>query len=142
MGTTQATNAVKKGNGKGKRKSGDGITEAEAAMDAAEHLTRDLARVRAKFGMDPVLAPRSLAAAWTTETAMEEDEAEFVDTVADCLGAGLSLEDALTCWDTGGLARDAADETATTDSDDEPAAFSSPLPPARPPSGAHRVVVR
>lgn len=139
MGKTQESNAVKKGNGKGKP--GNGITEAEAAMDAAEHLTRDLARVRSRFGMDPVLAPRSLAAAWMTETVMEEDEAEFVDTVADCLSAGLSLEDALTCWDTGDLARDPADELAATDPDDEPATFS-PLPPARPPSGAHRVVVR
>jgi hypothetical protein len=34
---------------------------------------------------------------------MEEDEAEFIDAVADCLGVGLSLDAALTCWDSGGL---------------------------------------
>lgn len=135
MGKTQEANAVKQGQGKGKG------TEAEAAMNAAEHLTRDLARVRAKFGMDPALAPRSLAAAWTTETVMEENEAQFVDTVADCLGAGLSLEDALTCWDTGDLAYDAAAEMAAADLDDEPIVLGPP-PVARPASGAHRVLVR
>lgn len=92
--------------------------EREAAEDAriqcAEHLTRDFARVRARFGMDPTLAARSLDAAWTTDVIVEEDEAEFVDTLADCVGAGLPLESALTSWDTGTLVVEDADE------DDDP----------------------
>lgn len=82
----------------------------EARIQCAEHLTRDFARVRARFGMDPALAPRSLDAAWATEVIVEEDEAEFVDTLADCVGVGLPLESALTSWDTGTLVADEADE--------------------------------
>jgi len=85
-------------------------TAEEARIACAEHLTRDFARVRARFGMDHALAHRSLDAAWTTDVIEEEDEAEFVDTLADCMGAGLSLETALTSWDTGTLAADDADE--------------------------------
>ncbi|MES1205286.1 MAG: hypothetical protein ABUS79_05055 [Pseudomonadota bacterium] len=118
--------------------------------EAVEHLSRDLARVRAKFGVDPALAPRSLDAAWMTETAVEEDEAEFVDTVADCLGAGLSLDDALTCWDTGGLATVAigdgtawGDADADGDADSDADTDSAPLWLGRPRgAGAHRVLVR
>jgi len=40
---------------------------------------------------------------------MEEDEAEFIDAVADCLGVGLSLDAALNCWDSGGLFYDDGD---------------------------------
>jgi len=82
----------------------------EARIECAEHLTRDFARVRARFGMDLALASRSLDAAWTTDVIAEEDEAEFVDTLADCVGAGLPLESALTSWDTGTLVADDADE--------------------------------
>ena len=107
--------------------------------DPAEHLTRDLARVRAKFGADPVLAGRSLASAWKSEVPVEEDEAEFVDTVADCLGAGLSLDDALSCWDTGELVYQAADQEVDGDPD-EPAPIQ--VAPLRRSSAAHRVLVR
>ena len=90
------------------------IAEREAAEEAriacAEHLSRDFARVRARFGMDHALARQSLDAAWTTDVIAEEDEAEFVDTLADCMGAGLSLETALTSWDTGTLAADESDD--------------------------------
>ena len=118
--------------------------------DPTEHLTRDLARVRAKFGVDPALAGRSLAAAWRSETALEEDEAEFVDTVADCLGAGLSLDDALNCWDTGDLVYTAADESSGSDGDldrqDETDGTDETrtivVAPARHSSAAHRVLVR
>jgi len=82
----------------------------EARIECAEHLTRDFARVRARFGMDLALAPRSLDAAWSTDVIVEEDEAEFVDTLADCVGAGLPLDSALTSWDTGTLVADDADE--------------------------------
>jgi hypothetical protein len=113
-------------------------------VDPAEHLTRDLARVRAKFGLDPALAGRSLAAAWKSETVQEEDEAEFVDAVADCLVAGLSLDDALHCWDNGELAYQASDDGSGGDGDPdrEDDTVPIPLPPARRPSTAHRVLVR
>ena len=88
----------------------------DAAIECAEHLSRDFARVRARIGLDPVLAGRSLAAAWTADV-MEEDEAEFVDTVADCMGAGLSLESALTGWDTGTLVVDDSDDGGDGDDD-------------------------
>jgi hypothetical protein len=84
----------------------------------AEHLARQLARVRAKFGMDPAAARLSVKDAWKdawlSPTVIEEDEAEFIDAVADCLGAGLPLEAALSCWDTGELARDADDDQEET----------------------------
>jgi len=116
-------------------------TAAEAAADVAEHLTRDLARVRARFGMDLVLAPRSLAAAWTSPTAVtEEAEAEFVDAVADCLGAGLSLGVALDCWDNGDLAYDADDDQDAA-ADEE---MSAPVIPvaSRHVSGGRRLFIR
>jgi len=73
-------------------------------IDVAERLTIELARLRAKFGADPAIARASFDDAWMSPTAaMEEDEAEFIDAVADCLGVGLSLDAALTCWDSGGL---------------------------------------
>ena len=73
-------------------------------IDATERLTIELARLRAKFGADPAIAGTSLDDAWMSPTAaMEEDEAEFIDAVADCLGVGLSLDAALNCWDSGGL---------------------------------------
>lgn len=110
-----------------------------AYLTAAEHLTKELARVRANFGMDVVLAPRSLAAAWTSPTAvMEEDEAEFVDAVADCLGVGLPLGAVLDCWDNGELAYDGGDEPGAAD--DEPSLLVIP-PPARHGSG-RRLYVR
>ena len=113
---------------------------ADAAIEAAEHLTRDLARVRANFGMDLALAPRSLAAAWTSPTDVtEEGEAEFVDAVADCLGAGLSLEAALDCWDNGDLFYDVAEDPAAVD--EEPSAMVVPIASARHASG-RRLFVR
>lgn len=77
---------------------------ADQRIDATERLTIELARLRAKFGADPATAGTSLEDAWMSPTAaMEEDEAEFIDAVADCLGVGLSLDAALNCWDSGGL---------------------------------------
>ena len=129
-------------NGAGKVNGGGGTTAAtrqseaaesaaDAAIEAAEHLTRDLARVRARFGMDLALAPRSLAAAWTPPTALtEDDEAEFVDAVADCLGAGLSLGVALDCWDSGDLAYDAAGDDASADEEWSPFVVAATVRPA------------
>lgn len=116
--------------------------EVDAAMGAAEHLTRDLERVRSKFGVDPALGRRSLASAWMSETSQEEYEAEFVDTVADCLGAGLSLDDALTCWETGDLATDAVEDAVAGESDEDVRVAGLASRVVRPPSGHHRVFVR
>ena len=80
-----------------------------------------------------------MASAWKSEVPVEEDEAEFVDTVADCLGAGLSLDDALSCWDTGELVYQAADQEVDGDPD-EPAPIQ--VAPLRRSSAAHRVLVR
>jgi hypothetical protein len=90
----------------------------EQRIDATERLTIELARLRAKFGADPAIAGTSLEDAWMSPTAaMEEDEAEFIDAVADCLGVGLSLDAALNCWDSGGLFYDDGDGD---DADDAP----------------------
>ena len=88
-------------------------------LDATERLTIELARLRAKFGADPAIARASLDDAWMSPTAaMEEDEAEFIDAVADCLGVGLSLDAALACWDSGGLLYDDEREADLDDADD------------------------
>lgn len=106
--------------------------------EVKEHLRRDLARVRAKFAMDTPPGAPSLTGAWMSEMAVEEDEAEFVDTLADCLGAGLSLQDALTCWETGDLAADDADAAAA---EEEQTVRIVPALPRRP-TGGHRLLVR
>jgi hypothetical protein len=110
----------------------------ERVLDEKEHLTRDLARVRAKFGMDPPPGSPSLTKAWMSDAPVEEDEAEFVDTLADCLGAGLSLQDALTCWETGDLA---SDDSQTAPADDELTVAIPRIVPRRP-TGGHRLLVR
>lgn len=100
---------------------GDGAHAARPRMDAAEHLAVELARLRAKFGVDPVDRRASLDDAWMSPTApTEEDEAEFVDAVADCLGVGLSLDAALTCWDAGGLFYEAAGQDEGDDGGESP----------------------
>jgi hypothetical protein len=131
----------KQGSSAGNKSRGKGGEEMEVAMNATEHLTRDLARVRAKFGLDPALAPRSLEGAWMSEAAVEEDEAEFVDTVADCVGAGLSLDDALTCWDSGDLASESADDSAAADAEDD-SVVPVVQPVSRTLSSGHRLLIR
>ncbi|MEA2701115.1 MAG: hypothetical protein QOI66_5386 [Myxococcales bacterium] len=119
----------------------DGTAKAiDEPMDAAERLVKELARVRAKFGMDPTDARELLAEAWMPPTAaMEEDESEFVDAVADCLGAGLPLEAALSCWDSGELAYEAsADEEEAPPGLEMNAAVSQPHAPA----SGRRLLVR
>lgn len=107
--TTAAAEAAKEA-AKSASKSAEREAAEEARIECAEHLSRDFARVRARFGMDPALAQRSLDAAWTTDVIAEEDESEFVDTLADCVGVGLSLDSALTSWDMGTLAADETEE--------------------------------
>lgn len=113
-GDADAMGEVSMGDGGGAGGSDGGNGGDGSEIGAAEHLARQLARVRSKFGMDPAATRLSLKDAWKdawlSPTVIEGDEAEFIDAVADCLGAGLPLEAALTCWDTGELARDADDE--------------------------------
>ena len=79
----------------------------------------ELARVRARFGLDPANPPLLSARAWTSPTdAVEEDEAEFVDALADCLSAGLSLGAAVETWASGALARGDSDDLEEDDDDE------------------------
>ena len=114
------------------------VGEADTQIDAAERLSVELARLRAKFGADPAASRISLEDAWMSPpVGMEEDEAEFVDAVADCLGAGLSLDAALTCWNRGELLYDANDDEA-----DETAELLLPLAAAHhSPATGRRLIV-
>ena len=108
---------------------------ADEPMNAGERMARELARVRAKFGLDPTDPREPLDDAWMSPTAaMEEDEAEFVDAVADCLGAGLPLEAALSCWHNGELAY----EEAGDDDDTVPVMVMT----AHHPPNGRRLVIR
>jgi hypothetical protein len=70
----------------------------------------ELARVRARLGVDPAISPLDLSQAWTSPSGpIDEDEAQFVDTLADCLSVGLPLDAAFTPWMSGDSAGD--DET-------------------------------
>ncbi|HEY2731823.1 MAG TPA: hypothetical protein VGK52_17895 [Polyangia bacterium] len=79
-----------------------------------------MAHVRARFAVDPS-TPARLADAWTAPTGTtEEDEAEFVDAMADCLSVGLPLEAALASWRSGTLeVTSAEDENDENDENDE-----------------------
>ncbi|HEV3031264.1 MAG TPA: hypothetical protein VG319_06455 [Polyangia bacterium] len=71
--------------------------------------------MRARFAVDPS-TPARLADAWTAPTGTtEEDEAEFVDAMADCLSVGLPLEAALASWRSGTLEVTSADEEEEED---------------------------
>ncbi|MBC8134249.1 MAG: hypothetical protein H7X95_14800 [Deltaproteobacteria bacterium] len=147
MGKTQNVSAASSASSAAARKKPDeGLAAADAEQDGNEHLVRDLARVRAKFAMDAPPGVPSLKKAWMSEVGLEEYEAEFVDTVADCLGAGLSLQAALTCWDSGDLAADAPnyrEAAASEEGEDEDgqATYVLPVRPRRP-TGGHRFLVR
>jgi hypothetical protein len=73
----------------------------------AETLRAELARVRARFALEPDVPIAFLSRAWISPSgAVEEDEAEFVDAVADCVSVGLPLRAAVISWASGGLARE------------------------------------
>jgi hypothetical protein len=79
----------------------------------------ELAKVRARFGIDPAIPTPMLAGAWTSPTgSVEEDEAEFVDALVDCLSAGMPLNAAVASWASGALAR-GEDEDQGNDEDSE-----------------------
>ena len=79
----------------------------------------ELARVRSRFGVDPEIPTPLFAGAWTAPSgAVEEDEAEFVDAMADCMSAGLPLGAAIMFWASGALAG-GEDEDRGNDDDPE-----------------------
>jgi hypothetical protein len=93
---------------------GSGQNELEPT--GVETARSELARVRARFGLDPANSPLLFAGAWTSPSgAVEEDEAEFVDALAGCLSAGFSLGAAVEFWASGALARGEDDERGNDD---------------------------
>ena len=86
----------------GARESGQSGLESTAV----ETVRLELARVRARFGVDPTPPSHLFADAWRSPSGVvEEDEAEFVDALADCVSVGLPLGAAVACWASGELAR-------------------------------------
>lgn len=84
---------------------GSGGTESGLEPTGVETARVELARVRSRFGVDPEIPSQLFAGAWTSPSgATEEDEAEFVDAMADCMSAGLPLGAAITFWASGALA--------------------------------------
>ena len=130
---------MKKAKGVRRRRQRD---TAHSSLDA---LRSELAHVRARFGLDPALPDHLLGVAWISPSGtMEDDEAEFVDAVADCVSVGLSLDAALASWISGDLARG---EEAEEQADVTPSAASrlqADVTPsaARRLQAKHRIVVR
>jgi hypothetical protein len=90
-----------------KKRTRRGADDDDEADVAAETLRTELARVRARFGLEPDVPIAFLSRAWISPSGtVEEDEAEFVDAVADCISVGLPLGAALDSWASGGLARE------------------------------------
>jgi hypothetical protein len=74
-------------------------------------LRAQLVRVRARFGVDEATSIGTLPEPWTSPSgAVEEDEAEFADALADCLSVGLPLNAAVASWASGELARDGEED--------------------------------
>ena len=80
----------------------------EHGFDSPEaSLPVQLARVRARFGLDPAIPSPVLDEPWTSPCGtVEADEAEFADALADCLSVGLPINAALASWMSGDLAAD------------------------------------
>jgi len=78
---------------------------------AGGELRAQLVRVRSRFGVDEATSIGTLPEPWTSPSgAVEEDEAEFADALADCLSVGLPLNAAVASWISGDLARDDDEE--------------------------------
>ena len=107
---------------------GSGSTESGLEPTGVETARVELARVRSRFGVDPEIPSQLFAGAWTAPSgAVEEDEAEFVDAMADCMSAGLPLGAAIMFWASGALAGGDADDQ-TDDDDREIGADAGPSP--------------
>jgi hypothetical protein len=96
----------------GRVDSARGTRHDENDFDSPETSLRvQLARVRARFGLDPAIPSQVLDEPWTSPGGtVEADEAEFADALADCLSAGLPVNAALASWMSGGLASDEEEE--------------------------------
>jgi hypothetical protein len=95
---------------------GNGRRESRLEPTGVETARVELARVRARFGVEPEIPSQLFAGAWTSPSgAVEEDEAEFVDAMADCMSAGLPLGAAIAFWASGALARGEEDEQGNED---------------------------
>ena len=82
----------------------------------AEMVQAELARVRARCSVDPAVVSGVLVEAWTSPSgAVEDDEAEFVDVLADCLSVGVPLGAAVASWVSGALAHDDAPDEDVSD---------------------------
>ena len=98
---------------------GGGVGEdgaGDIAAGEAETVRAELARLRARFGVDPAIPRQFLDEAWNAPSgSLEEDEAEFADAMADCLSAGLPIDAAVAFWISGSLA-----DRPEADPEDEP----------------------
>jgi hypothetical protein len=95
------------------------MEESKLEPTGVETARVELARVRARFGLDPEIPSQLFADAWTSPSGVvEEDEAEFVDAMADCMSAGLPLGAAIMFWASGALAG-GADDDGGEDDDEE-----------------------
>jgi hypothetical protein len=96
---------------------GEDEGETNVFVSGAVAVTEEVAHVRARFAVDPS-TPTRLADAWTAPTgAMEEDESEFLDVVADCVSVGLPVDAAVASWRSGTLEQ--TDDEDAEDSEDE-----------------------
>ena len=106
-------------------------TSKDDLVSGVETMRLELARVRARFSVDPTPPSHLFAAAWTSPSGVvEEDEAEFVDAVADCMSVGLSLGAAVAFWASGDLAGSDSDDE---DDDDQATDYGGqgPMSPLR-----------
>ena len=104
-----------------------GSTESGTEPTGVETARVELARVRARFGVDPEIPSQLFAGAWTSPSgATEEDEAEFVDAMADCMSAGLPLGAAIMFWASGALAGGDDDDKGDDDDRDAGALIARP----------------
>lgn len=96
---------------------GDDEGETNVFVTGAVAVAEEVAHVRARFAVDPS-TPTRLSDAWTAPTgAMEEDESEFLDAVADCVSVGLPVDAAVASWRSGSLEQ--TDEDAEAEAEDE-----------------------
>ena len=115
-------------------KDGNRGRQQETQRTDLETVRCELARVRARLGVDPEISPLDLSGAWMSPSGtIDEDEAQFVDILADCLSVGLPLDAGFASWMSGDLAKD--DEIE--DPPDVAIAVSEMHLPVR-----HRTVVR
>ncbi len=97
----------------------------------AEMLQAELARVRARFSVDPAVVSGISVEAWASPSgSVEDDEAELVDVLADCVSVGVPLGAAVASWASGALALDDAPDEDLYDELESPA-FGDTLPPRR-----------